>query len=148
MVGFALISIIEFTNHGYNFMSLPPWRRILDSLWLEFWLPLPLLGVVFWLGGSLIKDQVLSRPYTTVSTLQADTERDVQLSLTVLLIKAKIKKSEGLTQVEVRTVDSTLKKLEFEFPVTEFEQVESSIAQKLGLSREDVRKLVRYQVKE
>lgn len=129
-------------------MSIPPWRQVLHSLWLEFWLPLPLLGVVFWVGGSFIKEQVLSRPYTTVSTLQADTERAVQLSVIVLLIKAKIQQSEGLTQVEIKTADPTLKKLEFVFPVTEFEQVEANIAQKLGLSREDVRKLVRYQVKD
>lgn len=129
-------------------MSLPRWRQVLHSLWLEFWLPLPLLGVLFWLGGSLIKEQVLSRPYTTVNTLQADTERQVQLPITVLLIKAEINKSEGLTQVQINTADSTLKNLEFEFPVTQFEQVEAKIAMKLGLSREDVRKLIRYRIKE
>jgi hypothetical protein len=136
-----------FVLSGY-FMSLPHWRQILNSLWLEFWLPLPLLGVFFWLGGSLMKDQVLSRPYTTVNTLQADIEREVQLSIIVLLIKAEIKKSQGLTKVQVKTTDSTLRKLEFEFPVTEFQQVETSIAMKLGLSQDDVRKLVRYQVKD
>ncbi len=127
-------------------MSLPRWQQILHSLWLEFWLPLPLLGALFWLGGSFIKDRVLSRPYTTVSTLQADTERQIKLSVTVLLIKAKIQKSEGITEVEIKAADSTLKKLEFAFPTTEFAQVEANIAMKLGLSREDVRKLVRYQI--
>lgn len=129
-------------------MSLPRWCKALNVLWLEFWLPLPLLGVGFWLAGSLLTEQVLSRPYSTVNTLQANAQRKVQLSVTVLVITAEIDKSEGVTKVELKTAESTLKTLEFEFPVTEFNQVETNIAQELGLSRAEVRKLVRYQVKD
>ena len=128
-------------------MSLPRWLEFLRPLWLEFWLPLPLLGIIFWLGGNAVTSQVLSRPYSTVSKLQADTQQDVQLTVTVLVIKAEIEKNEGLTSVEVKTADPELTRLRFEFPVTEVSQVEAMIAQKLGLSREDVNKLVRYQVK-
>jgi hypothetical protein len=128
-------------------MSLPRWLQFLRPLWLEFWLPLPLLGIIFWLGGNAVTSQVLSRPYSTVSKLQADTQQEVQLTVTVLVIKADIEKNEGLTSVEVKTADPELTRLKFEFPVTEVSQVEAMIAQKLGLSREDVKKLVRYQVK-
>ena len=128
-------------------MSSPRWLQALRPLLLEFWLPLPLLGIIFWLGGNSVTSQVLSRSYNTVSKLQADTQQEVQLSVTVLVIKAEIDRSEGLTKVEVKTADPALKKLEFEFPVTQVSQVETAIAQKLGLSREDVNKLVRYQVK-
>ncbi|MBD2003190.1 MULTISPECIES: hypothetical protein [Cyanophyceae] len=128
-------------------MSSPPWLQKLHSLGLEFWLPLPLLGIAFWVGGGILTDKVLSRPYGTVDKLQADTQLEVQLSVTVLVIKADIKKSEGFTRVQVKTTDSALKKLEFEFPVTDLSGVETKISQELKLSREDVRKLVRYQVK-
>jgi len=128
-------------------MSLPRWLQFLRPLWLEFWLPLPLLGIIFWLGGNAVTSQVLSRPYSTVSKLQADTQQEVQLTVTVLVIKAEIEKNEGLTSVEVKTADPELTRLKFEFPVTEVSQVEEAIAQKLGLSREHVKKLVRYQVK-
>ena len=128
-------------------MSLPRWLQFLRPLWLEFWLPLPLLGIIFWFGGNAVTSQVLSRPYSTVSKLQADTQQEVQLTVTVLVIKADIEKNEGLTSVEVKTADPELTRLKFEFPVTEVSQVEAMIAQKLGLSREDVKKLVRYQVK-
>ncbi|MBD1932229.1 MULTISPECIES: hypothetical protein [Cyanophyceae] len=128
-------------------MSSPRWLQKLHSLGLEFWLPLPLLGIAFWVGGGILTDKVLSRPYGTVDKLQADTQLEVQLSVTVLVIKAEIKKSEGFTRVQVKTTDSALKKLEFEFPVTDLSGVEAMIAQELKLSREDVRKLVRYQVK-
>jgi hypothetical protein len=128
-------------------MSSPRWWQALRPLWLEFWLPLPLLGIIFWLGGNFVTNQVLSRPYSTVTKLQADTQQQVQLPVTVLVIKAQIERSEGLTKVEVKTADPELKKLEFEFPVIQVNQVEAMVAQKLRLPREDVRKLVRYQIK-
>jgi hypothetical protein len=128
-------------------MSLPPWLKTGRSLWLEFWLPLPLLGILFWLGGNMVTNQVLSRPYTTVTKLQADTQQEVKLSVTVLLIKAEIDKNKGVTRVIVKTTDPELKTLEFEFLLAEATQVEALIAQKLGLSPTDVRKLVRYQLK-
>ncbi|MEW5860814.1 MAG: hypothetical protein AB1861_26155, partial [Cyanobacteriota bacterium] len=113
-------------------MSSPRWLQVLHSLGLEFWLPLPLLGIIFWVGGGLVTDQALSRSYDTVDKLQADTQLEVQLSVTLLVIKAEIDKEQGFTEVQVKTTDSTLKKLEFEFPVTEFSQVEAAIAQELG----------------
>ena len=123
------------------------WLQTLRPLLLEFWLPLPLLGIIFWLGGNFVNSQVLSRSYSTVTKLKADTQQQVQLPVTVLVIQAQIERSEGITKVAVKTADPELKKLEFEFPVTQVSQVETLIAQKLGLSREDVRKLVRYQIK-
>lgn len=95
----------------------------------------------------MVTNQVLSRPYTTVTKLQADTQQEVKLSVTVLLIKAEIDKNKGVTRVIVKTTDPELKTLEFEFLVAEATQVEALIAQKLGLSPTDVRKLVRYQLK-
>jgi hypothetical protein len=128
-------------------MPSPRWLQALRPLWLEFWLPLPLLGILFWLGGNFLTSEVLSRPYSTLSKLQADTQQEVQLSVNVLTIKAQIERSQGITEVDVKTADPELIRLKFEFPVTEVSQVEAAIAQKLGLSREDVKKLVRYQVK-
>lgn len=90
--------------------------------------------------------QVLSRPYDTKEKLEADTQLEVRVAANVATIKALINRAEGITQVEVQTSDSTLRKLEFEFPVTEPNQLEATIAQELGLSRADVRKLVRYQI--
>ncbi|NJN57648.1 MAG: hypothetical protein HC879_09175 [Leptolyngbyaceae cyanobacterium SL_5_9] len=120
--------------------------RWLQRLGLEFWLPLPLLGVCFWVGGGLLTSQVLSRPYGTENTLQADVQLEVSLSVSVSLIRAVVNQDEASTLVEVKTVDSALKQLEFEFPVTELSQVEAAIAQELGLSIEEVRRLVRYEI--
>jgi hypothetical protein len=51
----------------------------------------------------------------------------------------------GVTEVKVKTNDSELKKLEFEFATTNFGQVEKAIALELSLSTEDVQRLIRYQ---
>jgi hypothetical protein len=128
-------------------MSSPQWLKKLPALGLEFWLSLPLLGIIFWTGGGLLANQLLSRPYGSVDKLEADRELEVQLSLTVLVIQADIYTDLGLTKVEIKTTDSALKELEFEFLVTEVSQVEAMIAQELRLSQEDVRKLVRYRLK-
>jgi predicted transcriptional regulator len=118
----------------------------LQALGLEFWLPLPLLALIFWLSCNLISAQVLNRPYETKDKLQADTQLEVNVSVNVSLIKAVIDRTEGMTQVEVQTTESILRKLEFAFPVTDTNQVETTIAQELGLTRQDVRKLVRYEI--
>lgn len=47
-------------------MLQPRWLQVLYRLGLEFWLPLPLLGLGFWTGGGLVSDQVLSHPNPAV----------------------------------------------------------------------------------
>jgi cell division protein FtsX len=128
-------------------MSSNRWQQLLHSSLLEFWLPLPLLGVLFWFSGNLMAEQILSRSYDSVNKLQADNQLDVKLSMTVVFIQAEIDKTKGVTLVAIKTTDSSLKKLEFEFPNTNISQVETAIAQELGMSIENVRKLVRYQIK-
>ena len=141
------INIYHSVTNRFQMFS-PRWQRILGSLGLEFWLPLPLLGLVFWLSGNLLAERVLSRSYGTVSKLQADTQLEIQLSATVTSIQADIFKPQAVTRVAVKTSDSALKKLEFEFPVTESSQLESLIAQELGLPRENIRRLTYYRIQD
>ncbi|MEH1840250.1 MAG: hypothetical protein V7L20_16170 [Nostoc sp.] len=121
-------------------------KRWLQGLGLEFWLPLPLVAVVFWLGCNFLAAQELSRPYSTEKKLQSDTQLEARVSVNVLLINAAVNRTKRITQVEVETADPILKRLELELPTIEFSQIEATIAQELGLPREDVRKLVRYEV--
>ncbi|MBE9167220.1 hypothetical protein IQ238_06640 [Pleurocapsales cyanobacterium LEGE 06147] len=122
------------------------WQKFFN-LNLDFWLFLPILGIAFWMGGEFLTDQVLSRPYDTTDEVEADTNTQVQLAFNVVVIQVQIDRELGFTEVEVKTNDSELKKLEFQFPVTEFEQIEMILARELGLSQEDVRKLARYELK-
>ncbi|WP_009631235.1 hypothetical protein [Synechocystis sp. PCC 7509] len=111
------------------------------------WLVLPILGLTFWYGSDVASDRILSRPYGTVAQLEADAQLEVKLSVTIVVIKAEIDKELGFTTVQVKNTNPVLTSLEFQFPVTEFAQVESAISQELGLSIAEVRKLVRYRVR-
>jgi hypothetical protein len=129
-------------------MSSQRWCQLSQFPIIKFWLPLPLLAVFFWFGGNLMAEQILSRPYNSVNKLTADSQLDVKLSVTVVLIQAEIDKIKDVTKVAVKTTDSSLKKLEFEFPTTNISQIEIAIAQELGMSIENIRKLVRYQIRD
>ena len=111
------------------------------------WLVLPILGLIFWYCSDKATDRLLSRPYATVTQLEADTQLEVSLEVTIVVVKAEIDKELGFTTVEVKNTNPLLTSLEFQFPVTEFGQVEAAISQELGLSIAEVRKLVRYRVK-
>lgn len=126
-------------------MLRPRWLQALHSLGFEFWLPLPLLGLVFWVASGLVTDQILSSSYNTKDQLLAGSRLKAQPSKTVLSIKVEIKRRQGFSKVNVKTANSVLKELEFEFPVTEFSQIEAKIGKELGLSPEQVRRLVHYQ---
>ncbi|MEH2273974.1 MAG: hypothetical protein V7K40_03970 [Nostoc sp.] len=118
----------------------------LRGLGLEFWLPLPLVAVVFWLSCSFLAAQQLSQSYSTEKKLQSDTQLEARLSVNVLLINAAVNRTQKITQIEVKTADPILKRLELELPTIEFSQIEATIAEELGLPRQDVRKLVRYEI--
>jgi cell division protein FtsX len=128
-------------------MIRPRLLQGLYSLGLEFWLPLPLLGLVFWVGSGLVTQQMLNHSYNPKAYLQTDMQLQ-RSSRTVVLIKVEIKKEQGFAKVRVKTDNSALKELEFEFPATESSQIEAAIGQELGLSTEYVRKLVRYQIED
>ncbi|WP_226889049.1 hypothetical protein [Nostoc sp. MG11] len=120
--------------------------KLLHFIGLEFWLPLPILGVAFWFGGNHLTEKVLSRPYSTVNKLQADIEPEFYLSMHVLFIQAEVNRKAGVTKVFVQPINASLKKSKFQFSTTDISQIEIAIAQKLGMSIDNIRKIVRYQI--
>ncbi|WP_218107958.1 hypothetical protein [Nostoc sp. KVJ20] len=123
------------------------WRSIF-TLGLEFWLPLPLIGMSIWFGGKSVANQMLSYKYNTQSYLEANNQIKVQLSVTVLAIKAEIKEQVGFTKVTIRTADSAIKTLELELPTTDIAAIEAGITQELGLDLTTVKRITRYQFSE
>ncbi len=116
-------------------MSLSQLLQKLHSSKLEYLLPLPLLLIAFGLGGESLTNLLLSRSYTTVDKLQADTHTVmIQLATNVLVTKAEIEKEQEFTEVELETANPVLKKLIFKVPATELSKVKAMIAQELGLS--------------
>lgn len=128
------------------FMLQARWFQILRALGLEFWLLLPLLGLAFWAASGFVTDKLLNRSLSTDKYLRADIQLAKKAPKTTLSIKAEINKLKGFSTVTVKTANSNLKELKFEFAFTELSQVEMAISQELGLSGEDVRRLVRYEI--
>lgn len=121
--------------------------KALSALGLEFWLPLPLLSLMFWAGGGWMMQQAIERPYTSDIQLQASSQIEITVPVAITAIDAEIRRDQGYTKVDIRTTNSNLKKLEYQFQILEFEALEIAIAEELGLPREQVQPLIRYEIK-
>ncbi|MBL1177803.1 hypothetical protein [Pantanalinema sp. GBBB05] len=122
--------------------------KLLHRIGWEFWLPLPIIAVLFWFVGNFMTAQVLSRPYDSIHKLQADPQLDFKVSVSILAINAKIDQKREVTTILIRTTDAHLKKLEYEFPTTETDQVETALAQELKMSTDTIRKIISYRIKD
>ena len=78
--------------------------------------------------------------------LQSGTQIQGQFKFSIQGVLAQIDKQQGVTKVEIVTIDSAMKNLELEFPVTDIEQLKDILTQELGLSREEIRMLVSYRI--
>lgn len=121
--------------------------QVLRSLGFVFWLSLPLIGLVFWLGSGFVGDRILSRTHTTKKYLLADTQSTRQIVKSIVAIKVEIFPKKGISQVNVKTNNSVLKTIVFEFPVTDIKQLEAALSQELGLPRDRVNELIEESVK-
>jgi hypothetical protein len=119
------------------------WLRFLGSLGVEFWLPLPLVGLGFWL---IIQ-------FVTAQNLRLSNHSDRQLEVKqnqssptgqILSIKVKVDRQSNSSQIQVQQTTSVIQKQEFKIPITESERLETAIAKKLNLSVEQVRELIYY----
>ncbi|MCG5056964.1 MAG: hypothetical protein WAN66_29405 [Limnoraphis robusta] len=129
-------------------MKFKNWQ-IIDSWGLEFGLPLPLIGLLFWIATGWTTEVVLGEaPQIERVSVEGGRLPEVELLLKVQLIsiEAKIYEKRGYTKVDIDTDSSTLKELEFEFPVTDVADVEAEMSRMLNLSPAQLRTLVRYQI--
>ncbi|MBL1175175.1 hypothetical protein [Pantanalinema sp. GBBB05] len=121
-------------------------KRWLRASGAEFWLPLPLVAILFWLGSSVLTAQELQQAQLTPTKLQADTQLQAVVSVNILLINAVINRNQKMTQVKVETAESVVKRVELELATTDPKQIEAAIATELQLSRQEIRQLVRYEI--
>ena len=120
--------------------------QFLRSLGLEFWLPLPLLGLDFWGVTGLVTEQSLEYSNQFTESFQI-TAKQAQPSSKILLIKVIVDRDRNVSLVKVTRATPAYQMQEYELATTESEQVETAISQKLGLSPEEVRQRLRYQLK-
>lgn len=122
--------------------------RLLHRSGYEFWLPLPLIGMGFWGIGNLISAQVLSRSTNSIHNLRIDSLLEVKVSETIVAINAEIDRDRNFTLVQVTTAKPTAQTIEYQFAGTITAQVEQALAEELGISVTQVRKLVSYRIKD
>ncbi|MBD2561162.1 MULTISPECIES: hypothetical protein [Nostoc] len=116
--------------------------QALRSLGFVFWLSLPLIGLVFWLGSGFVGDRILSHSNLTKKYLIADTQSARQIMKRIVAIKVEILPEEGISRVNVKTNNSVLTRIVFEFPITDISQLETALSQELGLPRDRVKELI------
>jgi hypothetical protein len=119
--------------------------RVVRSLGWQFWLPLPLLSLLLWFGTGFVGDRILSRVRTSPKFLTADTSAARQLSETITAIIADIDPIQQRSRVQVKTSNSLLQILIFEFTLTQPTQLEAAISRELGIPSDRVRQLIQYQ---
>jgi hypothetical protein len=129
-----------------RFRLPPAVHHRLQSWGIEFWLPLPFLAIVFWLGMGVLTDWVLGRPYGTENRLQTNPQSELDLANDIAFIEATIHPDRSKTQVEVQRIGAG--KVEFEVTDITFDQIETAIARELGLSMMQVRQITRYEIVE
>jgi len=111
------------------------WLLKLPSFRLGFLLPLPLLLMAFGLFGEQLTNKVLSLSFVGLDKLQAENSHlQVQLPIKATVVKAQIEKELELTEVEIETTKSPLKKLTFAFPTVDSNAIQTILARELGFS--------------
>jgi hypothetical protein len=119
--------------------------RFFSSLGLEFWLLLPLVGLGFWLTIRCISDRNLH--LSSYSDRQLEIAQNRQPSSErILSIKVTVDRTSNSSRVRIKQTTSVFQKQEFQLATTQFDRLETAIAQKLNLSVEQVRQLIRYQL--
>ncbi|AFY53562.1 hypothetical protein Riv7116_0987 [Rivularia sp. PCC 7116] len=123
----------------------PGWLKFIKSVGIEFWLPLPLLGLSFWFVGGWLTEQTLSRPsknLTQLKTTQPDYGKKIAL------IKVEIYPQQGISLVTVKKAENKIStrytKSQIILNTTHIPSVEAKISNELGISRERLRNKLRY----
>ncbi|HEY9877795.1 MAG TPA: hypothetical protein V6D29_05030 [Leptolyngbyaceae cyanobacterium] len=113
----------------------------------EFWLPLPLIAVLFWTAGNFVTEKGLNQSSDSANRLQADLQTEGQLAVNVIMVNAEIDPARNTTKVVIRINDARQKNKTYEVPSTQVDQVEKFIAEDLNVPVELVRQAASYRVK-
>lgn len=132
---------------------MPALKRLLTHSGLEFWLPLGLLGAAFWLAGYGWTHHYLGVAGRAIAPLVLATNQSAQ-NEGILSIRAVID-NEGqdlaaggdrrATRVEVIVVKPVPRTLDFYLPLRSPPAIEAEMAQRLNVSPDTIRRLIRYE---
>jgi hypothetical protein len=127
-------------------MPRSPRFQVLILQSIRFWLPLLLLAFSFWVAGKLIALQVLNQSSDKPRSLIANINADTTTPTKVVSVKVTIDRQRGISLASVKLSNSALKELEFEFSLTNPQDIEIAIAQELERPLQEIKGLVNYVV--
>ncbi len=119
--------------------------QFLASMGLEFWLPLPLLGLSFWVVSDLVTSERMSQHSLTYHELKIPQNTSPNLDR-ILSIRVIVDRSRGISLVKIKQAKQAYVVSDLKLTTTEIAQIEVAIASQLGLSLSEFRRLVRYQI--
>ncbi|NJR51981.1 MAG: hypothetical protein HC780_22840 [Leptolyngbyaceae cyanobacterium CSU_1_3] len=122
-------------------MPRSSWFNVFRSLGLNFWLLLPVLGLLGWAGSGLMMDWMLHQSSPTDKMLVVNTQGR---PATVLTIQVAIVPQQGISRVKIRTTRSMLRGLEYELPTIDPRQIEWVISQEMGVPLTQIRRVIQY----
>ena len=128
-------------------MSVSQSVQPLQILGVRFWLLLPAVGLGFWVAGTLLTQRMLQQTENSIQQLQATLPAELQ-DQNIRLIKVRVDRTQGKTQVRVKPVDLAVSGQEIELPTTRLDEVETLISQELDISPTIVQKLTHYTIRE
>jgi hypothetical protein len=127
-----------------KFFHQPPQIPRLPLPWgLEFWLPLPLLGLLFWGVGGALTQGYLQYSRRAVPPLAIARSRAQEAG--VLTGKATIR-ANRLTEIEVIVLEPAPRLLTFYWALTDPLQIEAALARYFNQSPEAVQGWLRFEL--
>ncbi|MEO0685541.1 MAG: hypothetical protein AAFY76_10995 [Cyanobacteria bacterium J06649_11] len=77
----------------------PQWLKFIKSLGIEFWLPLPILGLSFWFVGGWLTEHALYRTSNNAALLKTT---QPNYAKSIALIQVQINHQQGISLVTVK----------------------------------------------
>ena len=85
------------------------WWQFLRSLGFEFWLPLPLLGLAFWVASGLLTEHSLNQSVRPVESFKITPDKAEPASK-ILFIKVTVDRERNISSVKVKQATPNLSK--------------------------------------
>lgn len=126
----------------FKVLGPPSWSLSLPLGW-EFWLPLPLIGLLLWsLGGVLTQGQ-LRRSQRSIDPVEIAQQFPAN-NTDVLAGKAIIRRQ--MAEIEVIVLEPYPRLLTFYWPITDPSEIELALAQYFNQSPESVQGWLRFEL--
>ena len=113
------------------------------SLRPEFWLPLPLLGCLFWGIASTVTNRLLQRSNPDVFEVQV-TATALPKTPELVSIKVDIYQSREVSEITLTSASRDVIVQTLELPSTNTQTIEATIAQKFNLPLALIQRRVQY----